>query len=98
MYHLCESTSVLHADHCYNGAWLRFQKAKVGSCVQCSCMQITGNKCSVKFLPIVPYDKRSCFYQDKWSTVQLPLGQVFALRVVACLTEICKPSIPTEYA
>ena len=53
------------------------ESGSVFSAVVC---KVQASKRYIKYLPLVPKDKRSCFSQGERSTIQLPLDRVFALR------------------
>ena len=57
----------------FHGAWLHFQRARVGSVFSASVCIIQASKRCVESLPLVLKDRRSCFSQGERFAVQLSL-------------------------
>ena len=64
----------------FHGAWLHFWRQELGSVFSAAMCKIQASKRCIESLPLVPKDKRSCFFQGEKSAVQLPLDCAFALR------------------
>ena len=73
-----------HAVHecidVFCGAWLHFQRARVGSVFIAAVCKIQASKRCVESSPLVLKDRRSCFSQGERFAVQLPLDHMLTLQ------------------